>query len=489
MVTIQIHNHKSRVLGDLKIIHKLSNSTKIKAKNYFWSAAWRERKWDGYIRYVSQTNGYFSTGLLDQIIAVLNEWGTKFKIEDKRNLFKDKNKVDSLGDLKGRDYQLDALTAILNHKVSGIKFPRGILDEATNAGKSLIAGMVYASFSNKRRGLFLVNSKLLFTQALADLGALLPGEIGMVNSDKTIWKRINVCMVQTLSNRIKGNPYYKAELSKMDIVIVDEADELIGRKDCQHILEQCHNAPVRIALSGSPLCSKDKNKNQQVLAYFGPIIHKTTNKELVDKGVSTKPYIFIYPGNDHVKTKGNYKDEYEEGITRNKKRHKKIWSIINRYNKRNRGPFLILFKFHKHGELLLKNCPAHISKNLRIKLLHHKIKDEVKQKVLQDFRDYKVDVLLCSMIIRRAINLKNIVTLLNAAGGDSEANVLQIFGRLLRAHKKKKKAYMVDMYDEGAYLARHSKHRVLHYKKQGFGVKEVYKKYLKKQTTLPRMDY
>ena len=38
-----------------------------------------------------------------------------------------------------------------------------------------------------------------------------------------------------------------------------------------------------------------------------------------------------------------------------------------------------------------------------------------------------------------------------------------------------KKVYFEDFYDQGAYLLRHSKHRLSYYKREGFKVIELYK--------------
>ena len=74
------------------------------------------------------------------------------------------------------------------------------------------------------------------------------------------------------------------------------------------------------------------------------------------------------------------------------------------------------------------------------------------------------------------MNLKLIRTLINAAGGDSWRNVLQIFGRALRKEAGVKEEVNVeDFMDEGRYLKRHSKHRINYYKKEGFPVGELYK--------------
>lgn len=68
-------------------------------------------------------------------------------------------------------------------------------------------------------------------------------------------------------------------------------------------------------------------------------------------------------------------------------------------------------------------------------------------------------------------------TLINAAGGDSEANLLQVLGRgLRRLPGQKDEIDVYDFYDQGKYLMRHSKHRIIWYKKEGFPVEELWKK-------------
>src|SRR5690606_30915795 len=124
-----------------------------------------------------------------------------------------------------------------------------------------------------------------------DFEKLFPGEVGIVSSDKTSWGRINICMVKTLGNRMKKSRTYRDWLAKVDIVIVDEGDKLIGTKVVKEILNICYNAPCRICLSGTPLKNKDKTRNQEQLAFFGPIIHTRTNRENVEDGISAKPLI------------------------------------------------------------------------------------------------------------------------------------------------------------------------------------------------------
>jgi len=471
-VQIQINNNKCKLIAHKKHLIFLREEFKIRAKNYFWSQAYRNRQWDGYVRYISELTGQFDTGLLDQVVALLEKNKYKYTIQDNRVTFKPIRSIKKLGGLKFRPDQLEAVDLFLTHTIAGVKFRRGIMAEATNAGKSLIAGGIFASFSNKRTGLFLVNSVTLYEQAVKDFEALFPGDVGQVNRDKFIWKRINVCMVQTLYNRLHKFREYKNKLAKIDMVIVDEGDELIGRKDCRYILGQTYNAPVRVCLSGTPLKHKDKTKNQQQLSFFGPIIHRIKNKELVELGVSTQPIITMSAGNASESEKGNFQGEYDLGITRNRQRHKRVWKRVEYHLKKGRKSIVILFKYHSHGRRLMKSCPHSIINKHMVGLINSK--SVARQSLLDDFKKGRIPILICSMIIRRGINIPIMKVLVNAAGGDSESNLLQILGRALRKHHKKKVVYIEDFWDQGHYLRRHSRHRLAYYKREGFKVREKF---------------
>lgn len=478
MVKIIINNHNSKVIASARTIFDLKNLMKIKAKNYFWSPAFRRRQWDGYVNYITDA-GRFDTGLLKEVCDWLREMEKQFKIVDRRERFRDLHEVTDLGELVLRKDQKHALHLLLNNQCEGIRFVRGIMAEATNYGKSILIAGVFAAFSNKRKGIVLTNSKTLFTQTLGDLQKLLgKDQVGWMNSNSTKWLRVNVCMVQTLGNRVKKDIRLRNLMAQQDIVLIDEYDLLIGRKDCKFTLAQCYNATIRVGFTGSELLSKDKNRNQEQIKFTGPVIHKVGNLELVEKGISTPPKIKFFMGNDRVRRPGDWQGEYEYGVVKNRRRNDKIWRLVNRYMEK--GPIIILFKLHEHGERIMKACPKAISEIVSVRMIHHKSSD--REKVLEGFKKGKVDVLVASMIIRRGMNLPTIRTLINAAGGDSEANVKQIFGRVLRKHKSKKVVDIIEFWDWGAYLQRHSKHRIRYYKTQGFPVQELYKPKLKKLT-------
>jgi superfamily II DNA or RNA helicase len=223
-------------------------------------------------------------------------------------------------------------------------------------------------------------------------------------------------------------------------------------------------------MSGTPLHHKDKTRNQEVINFFGKILHVTRNKELVEKGYSSNPTITFIPGNTEIIMPGDYKGEYEYGVIRSKERNRAVWGITKKGVKK--GPVVILIKYHKHIKYLMKRIPDSVLEKYKIESVHHKT--EAKTRILNQFNKGKIDILIASMIIRRGMNLKLMRTLINAAGGDSHSNLLQLFGRGLRKEKGKKEEIDIwDFLDKGKYLQRHSTHRLRYYKQEDFPVKEL----------------
>jgi hypothetical protein len=65
--------------------------------------------------------------------------------------------------------------------------------------------------------------------------------------------------------------YYQNELAKIDMVLIDEADQG-GSKQYQNVITRLFNTRVRIGLSGTIYMSKlakDKVKNMNLRCFFG----------------------------------------------------------------------------------------------------------------------------------------------------------------------------------------------------------------------------
>lgn len=484
-IQIVINNNRCRLLAPPNIIEELIDLTKIKDPKSFWSQAKRQGRWDGNVRYITYT-GAFDTGLLPLICEQLKEAEIRFEFVDQRETFKDLHEVTELGGLKltGKfDYQGEAIKSVTKNAFEGIKYPRGILYDATNAGKNLIASGIFASFAQKRRGLFIINNSVIYEQALEELEKLLPGEVGRFDTKKQIWKRVTIIMAQSLSSRMKKDPKIKAELGKQDIIIVDECDIVVNTKAFADIRLACYDAPVWVGLTGTAYGKwpKDKLLNRKLLQVFGPIVHTIRNKELVERGVSTLPHItFMLAPFKTYSESATYADIYDLHIVKNKKRNLKIWKRAARAFKKNRGPVLIMIKHHEHVKRLLNCMPETIAGVFKVEYCHHKTKG--RKNIFERFNGGTTDILIASMIIKRGLNLKKIRTLINAAGGDSDRNTTQVLGRALRRDEEKDVVYMEDFYDHVPYLRRHSKHRIRVYEvDEQFPVNKLYLKKVPKR--------
>ena len=473
---IQITNNKCKILGDIKVIHKLHKEFNIKNPNaHFIRVRGNvDSTWDGKIKYITEAN-YFKTGLLPQIYDYLiNTLKVKVKLTDYREEYLTKCRIPKyIGENELRGYQKEAIEAIINNKVGDLDFPFGAINAATNAGKTTIMAGIHEAYRRKIPSVILLNDGDLYDQFKRELPLLLRDEdIGFIRGKKdNKWGNITVCMVQTVSQNIK---LFSRQLAKKGIVLVDEAD-LADNKTYKTVLNACPNAKVRVALSGTLFLSKLKKdfpKNQNIRSYFGNEVYKITKSEMVGLGHSTEVVVSMYRGSTKPGNKGNFKAEYDRGIMYNEDRAMVCVGRLKHNIKVGRLPALIVCQFHDHIDLMYKVFNKELGKKYRVEAVHHKTKNRAK--LFEEFRLGKIDILISSFIVKRGKNMPLTRYLLNAAGSDSQETIWQIMGRLERKDKTKKRAYMEDLYDEGHYLERHSKHRMRYYKESGMRVKVKY---------------
>lgn len=478
-VDIILDNNKSQLVAPPRVLLDVIDHPLfcIKAKGRFYVESYRKRIWDGNIRYITQ-KGFLDTGKVPDLIGVLKKLGYKADIEDRRDNI-------TLGDIamdfKGiipRSYQVDAVRSITENKLLKLPFPRGIISAATNAGKTLIMAMIHKTYNTKT--LLLLNSVSLFNEIMIELPKLLPNELGWIKSGDIKWNSFMVVMAKTASNKIYE---IGPKLTDYGIVLVDEC-ELSTSKTYMNVLKHTYNSFVRVGLSGSALKNKDKNKNERLRAIFGNELFNISNKELMDKGFSTKIKIFIWQGNTKIKTPGDYVGEYEEGIIKSKERNKAILNRARVHVVKKRLPLLVIVQRHEHVSRLYKRfrkmsqIPGHEFEGLVIDWAHHERKN--RSEITEAFKEGDIDILIGSYIFKRGINLKKMRALINAGGGDSIENLLQILGRATRVDDSKEGTVIDDFMDRGRYLMRHSKHRVIWYKKEQIKVIQKFDKTLLK---------
>ena len=473
MITIELNNNSVRLKGDLKVLNKVFEAMKVRHPNAFYLRPHMQKGWDGKIKYLTEA-GNSKTGLLPMLVRLVEQFGGTCDIKDYRTPVEFEQIPLEIGDFKARDYQVEAVESIVYNEVQDVPFQRGIVGAATNAGKTLIAAMIYGSFP-KSKCLILVNNKDLYNQFLDDMPKMFGESWGYMQGQTVKWADIMICMTPTLRNNLDK---HKRKLALYTMVIFDEC-HLITSKTNKKVVTALYNTVIRVGLSGTPFNHKDPTKNMDVRAFFGDEVYKIKNIELMEQGYSTPVIIKISQGNTTVKIIGDYDEEYHEGITQSREREQALLERLQFNLQRGQHPILVVGRYHEHVERLYDCISDRFGDRYRISYIHHKIKD--RKKILDLFKAGKVDILVASLIIKLGQNMPLIRCMVNAAGGTSHINALQLIGRAIRTHKTKKKVYYEDFMDGGAYLQRHSKRRIRWYKAEGFKVIELYKKDRKKR--------
>jgi len=473
MIRIELNNNKFRVRGDMDILNKIYEDMKVKHPNAYYLRPYMERGWDGKIKYLSDA-GYARTGLLPMVINLIKKYKGKYKIIDLRKELEFNEIPLKVKEFEARDYQIEAVENIIYNEIDGLPFQRGIIGAAVNAGKTLIAAMVYKSFP-EAKALILINNRELYNQFMDDMPLMFGREWGYMQGQKVKWEKIMICMTPTLRNNLER---YSSKLAKYNMVIFDEC-HLITSKTNKKVITALYNTAIRIGLSGTPFNHKDPTKNMDVRAFFGEEVYNIKSVKLMDMGYSTPVVIKIIKGNTKIEIKGDYDEEYKQGITRSQERMEMSLQRAEFYLRRGYSPILVVGRYHDHVENLYDNFLERFGGEFKVEFIHHKIKN--RKEILDAFKKGKIDILISSLIVKLGQNMPLIKYMQNAAGGDSAINALQLVGRAIRIHKSKEKVYYEDMWDMGYYLQRHSRHRVNYYKQEDFKIiffdKEIEQRY------------
>lgn len=457
-----------------KVGLKLYNEFTIRHPNAFYLRG-KVKGWDGMVHFISK-GAQFKIGLLPSIVAKCKELGYKVKVIDNRPELKLPSKpVTRIDQFELREEQVNAIASILYNKVEGVPFHIGVIDYTVNAGKTAIMVALYLSFKRKLKTLLITNDSDWLNQAKREFKDYLPNEeVTFVQGSKvTNWSNFSIGMIQSISRNIKK---YQNELTKIDMVLVDEAD-LAGSKSYQSVLTHLYNTRVRIGLSGTIYMSKlvkDRLKNMNLRSFFGDVLSQFRLKDSIKKGYSTDTIVKIV---DSKKWLGNYeskefayKDVYDDVITNNEISQLIVLDRLKYNISYGRIPALVVCKFIKHAENIYKFLKKHLDSKYTIEVVHVETKPKIRKDILERFRQGKVDVLISTTIIARGKNFPLLRYMINAADMDSQEKNIQFLGRLVRTHEGKNKAYLDDIHYPGKYLNRHGNHRRIYYQKQNLKV-------------------
>ena len=416
----------------------------------------------------------FPTGLLNRVIRQYKKAypGITFNLEDHR-VFTDDYIPASEIKLEGIDlysHQVTAIDAMLKKKF-------GVLWASTNSGKTAAAIAVIKSLNQP--AVFLTKGKDLLEQTYDRFCTRLGSKgIGYISSSRWDPRKFTVASADTLGRRLtparrkntgeypQGWKEKKQQvvdfLQSVNVMVVDECHSSAA-KGLWNVGRVC-NASYRYGLSGTPFGRGDK-QDLKIIALTGEVIHKISNKEMIEEGVSVPVDIHMvdvdFPNIPH---RADYEMVYASGITDNEYRNRIICNLVDANYKKGKQ-VLVLVKRIEHGyrlDQLLYTfedkafCPH--------KFIHGSTDIEERSETLQDFKDGVLKILISSVILDVGVDIPNIDVLILAGGGKSYIKALQRIGRGLRLGQNKERLTVYDFTDlTHKYLADHSMGRLRAY--------------------------
>lgn len=380
-------------------------------------------------------------GFLDFIESVLKDY--EHSVIDARKPLPE-IEIDNIENLEGielKEHQLGAVYKALMKR-------RGIIKSPTASGKT---EMFLATLNMlDQPSLVLFNRQQLARQTM-ERAAKRGLDAGIVQGKNVLEKDITMATIQSVHKIEKIKKYKNLILDEVHNVASKQYQKVIKMKHWQRIY----------GFSATPVNPKKMDlKSAKIVANVGSVICDVEAKEMMDKGIIAKPRIYMVPVNmpDDIDD-FSYKEAEMAGIIFNKQRHKLIVNIAEEH----RGDgVLILNKYVDQGKEIQKLIPD-------APFLWNEIPVDERMKVVEQFDNGEIPILIASRILDEGIDIKNFKVLIIASAGLSFVKTIQRLGRGLRVTDDKKSISVYDFVDNTNYkLLKHSKARMRTYKMFGY---------------------
>jgi superfamily II DNA or RNA helicase len=402
--------------------------------------AYRTGRWDGKHRLYRKGTDSFPSGLVRPVVERCRQLGIHCEVRDERS-------VPLTGPLKPeladwlRDYQRPALEAMIQRT-------RGIVYAPTSAGKTEV--FVAAGLVIPCSWLVLVDTKDLMHQA-ADRYTLRTGQpAGRYGDGHREIHRYTVATVQSLDEHLEGERT-RALLNGVQGVVVDEVQIAAGDR-CQRILGACENAYWRFGFSATPNERKDR-QDFKAVGMLGPILHRIEEAELVEAG-AIAPARVVFVDYEHGGRYPSWPVALEDGIVDNRGRN----ALVRELTLSAPRPTLVHARMLPHVRTLVDMLRA---SGLRAEEVVGESDTARRKRMVQRLSHRDLDVLVVSKVFNKGIDIPEARSVVNAAGGDSSTDAIQLLGRVMRQAEGKVQCEYRDVNDRGDYtLMKHSQHRM-----------------------------
>jgi superfamily II DNA or RNA helicase len=437
----------------------LWKSLRFRERNYYHSPRYKAKLWDGYTDFFKKETGRFLTGLLPEVRLALKHLGIEYKTEDKRKEFKflyDRVDENFLNPVVLRDYQVDYINQALKNK-------RGIIPSPTGSGKTNCLIGILKALPPNTPTLILANKKQLVEQNYDEIRKWNIPRVGRFYGGA---KEPDIITCSTVQSAHLLEPL----LPKIQVLIVDEIHDLMSKKPRQ-VYAKLKNAVVRIGMSATAFKfgGSDKTQKFEVKGWIGPMFvshcsetGKIATKELQERKILAEAECVFLPVDKPQLPYDIYLDAVTRGIAENDYFHSMVAQLVGKLT----GRSLVIVERIEHGDRLQDLIPGAV-------WVRGQDNMETRKEIINRLKTDQGDLVAIATagIFNTGIDVF-CHSLINAAGGQADHQIIQRFGRGLRvAGDKQSLKYFDFLFLINDYLEKHSRKRIKILEKEGHTVK------------------
>lgn len=468
-VLFTVENNYTFFQGDPVAIQIIRDHLTILDPGRFFKESYKKGYWDGRFKLYDRKSNKFLTGLLlyvcaklDRITNGLIENFIKYEILDTRLSLNPLNSSWELPGLDMREYQEDAVKAVINSPIKG----RGTIHAAVNAGKTEIFAAI-ANYYGRKTLMITPNYSPLAVQTYERFKKRgLESTSLYRESEEALESQIVVSNIQLLYSRREA---LKEFFKSVEVLLIDEvhAAEANSYKD---VILACENAYIKIGASGSPYRG-DVYGDLLLIGLVGQIIYRIGSKELMDKGFSSSvDVVFVdYSEMPMPACKETYAEYYNTVIVQNELRNSIIVDLVKKiYDFGDKG--VIFTKSVEHCEALTERL-----KNAGVSVVKVDGSVDNREELKSEFERGVIKCIVATTVFNWGVDFVGGVDyLVNASSGISEVANIQKSGRGQRLKKDGyNRCLLIDFQDNYKYFCKHSESRRALYEREEYNIKSV----------------